>query len=655
MGKFYAIIKSRKEKKKEITIMKKLDYSVYFDKSYGCWLGKSIGGACGALSENNKKILHYTLDNVFPDVIPPNDDLDLQVLWLVDLLEKKGTNLTSKDFALSFAEHNLCLANEYATAIRNIECGVYPPVSGVFANDFFKNSMGCPIRSEIWAAVAPGTPTLAKKYVLMDGSVDHDIASIHSELFNAAMECAAFFENDILKLIEEGLSQIPEKCVIRDAVNFVLASYQKGESWETARNSFVTYFGSQDASYSVTNCGLTLLSLLYGEKDYTKTLLYSVNGGYDTDCTAATALSILGIITGAKNTPKFWLDKIGDELVVGTVDIDCPYKTIKSFAEASVKAGLSFFYEGLLDVEIVNIPDGITGSLPKSKYCDIEFSIDYMGAPAIGTDEEKTLALTIKNVSDKKIEDTLTLTLPEALICDFSAEKIALLPNEAIERKITVKSSGVPFSIGNIMVASFGGEDFDFGLIGAMRMTMIGPFWDDYDTTLYDSDPYGETTQRFPDGGGDLNAMFGGFVNYNREYIDESFKNLDDIIAGKTDLPVCDVNIHSDIFDIENYVTYQGPACVYLVYDFEAFEEAKGVHHFGAICPFKAWENGKLIADCEKYLAWNPYNINPVMDIKKGKNRMVFKVTRNDIFRFSWIMRNELNRAKYYHQMKNMR
>ena len=84
--------------------MKKLDYSVYFDKSYGCWLGKSIGGACGALSENNKKILHYTLDNVFPEVIPPNDDLDLQVLWLVDLLEKKGTNLSAKDFALSFAE-----------------------------------------------------------------------------------------------------------------------------------------------------------------------------------------------------------------------------------------------------------------------------------------------------------------------------------------------------------------------------------------------------------------------------------------------------------------------------------------------------------------------------------------------------------------------
>lgn len=635
--------------------MKQLDFNVYFDKSYGCWLGKSIGGACGALSENNKKILHYTLDNVFPEVIPPNDDLDLQVLWLVDLLEKKGTNLSAKDFAVSFAEHNLCLANEYAVSIKNIECGVYPPVSGVFANDYFKNSMGCPIRSEIWATVCPGTPEVAKRYALMDGSIDHDINSIHSEIFNAAMECAAFFESDIMAIIEEGLLHIPEKCIIRDAVNFVTASYAAGQTWETARNSFVTNFGSQDASYSVTNCGLTLLSLLYGEKDYTKTLLYSVNGGYDTDCTAATALSILGIITGAKNTPKFWLDKIGTELVVGTVDIECPYKTIESFAAASVKAGLSFYEEGLLDVEIVNIPEGVAGSLPKSTYPDIEFSVQYDGDPTIGTGETKSVRITITNASDKEISDTLSISLPDTLKCDFSDVKITLAPGESVTKCIEFSCTEAPLSPDNISVISFSGESYDFGIIGAMRMTMIGPFWDEYDTALYDSDPYGERTQRFPDGGGDLNAMFGGFVNYNSEYIDESFENLGDILAGNTDIPTKELNIHSDIFDIQKNITYNGPACVYLVYDFYALEDAKGLHHFGAVCPFKAWENGKLIANQEKHLAWNPYNINPIMDIKKGKNRMVFKVTRNDIFKFSWTMRNELDRAKYFYKVKNVK
>ena len=137
--------------------MKQIDFSTYYDKVLGGWLGKCIGGACGALSENNKDILHYTIDNVFPKVIPPNDDLDLQVLWLQEGLEKYGVGIGRKELGQLFAKYNICLANEYAVAIRNITLGILPPTSGLFDNSYFLNSMGCPIRSEIWALVAPGS------------------------------------------------------------------------------------------------------------------------------------------------------------------------------------------------------------------------------------------------------------------------------------------------------------------------------------------------------------------------------------------------------------------------------------------------------------------------------------------------------------------
>lgn len=135
--------------------MKQIDFSTYYDKVLGGWLGKCIGGACGALSENNKDILHYTIDNVFPKIIPPNDDLDLQVLWLQEGLEKYGVGIGRKELGQLFAKYNICLANEYAVAIRNITLGILPPASGLFDNSYFLNSMGCPIRSEIWALVAP--------------------------------------------------------------------------------------------------------------------------------------------------------------------------------------------------------------------------------------------------------------------------------------------------------------------------------------------------------------------------------------------------------------------------------------------------------------------------------------------------------------------
>jgi len=631
--------------------VRKISYKTYLDKAFGCWLGKSIGGACGALSENNKALLHYTLDNVFPEVIPPNDDLDLQVLWLVDLLEKKGTALTSSDFAKSFARHNICLANEYSVAIRNIECGIMPPASGIFTNDYFKCSMGCPIRSEIWAVVAPGSPDTAKSYAMADGSVDHDLPSVYSEVFNSVMESEAFFESDLKKLIGKGLEYIPEDSIIHDIALYVLDLYESGTPWENARNRFVAKYGSQDASYAPTNCGLTLLALLYGEKDYTKTLLYSVNGGYDTDCTAATALSLLGIITGAKKTPKFWLDKIGTELVVGTVDIDCPYKTIESFAEASVKAGLSFFEEGLLDIEITDIPQGIEGSLPPSEYPDISIIADYEGAPSIGIGESRAVTITVTNNGEEEVEGVLKITPAKALKFHGSPIDLVLMPGMSFSTTavFTVKGDVLPMT--NICKATFGKAACEFGLLGAMTMKLVGPFFDNYDTTLYDSDPYGEKMQKTPEGHTDIAAMFSGFVNVNREYIDESFENLDEILADETLTQT--VNIHGDIFDLQEKVTYKGPACIYLVYDFVAEDDVAGCHHFGCTAPFKVWENGNLILESQLHRSWTPYNNNPGVTIKKGKNRMIFKITRTDEFKFSWSIRNSHDKARLYHKTES--
>ena len=59
------------------------------------------------------------------------------------------------------------------------------------------------------------------------------------------------------------------------------------------------------------NLGFTVLGLLYGGGDFGKTLCYAVNCGDDTDCTAATAGSILGIMYGAKNIPEQWIAPIG--------------------------------------------------------------------------------------------------------------------------------------------------------------------------------------------------------------------------------------------------------------------------------------------------------------------------------------------------------
>lgn len=80
-----------------------LDYTRYLDKVYGCWLGKCIVGTVGAPYEGMKQLLHLEFDEKMIAAMLPNDDLDLQVLWL-SVLEEKGIYTTGEDLAAAFSE-----------------------------------------------------------------------------------------------------------------------------------------------------------------------------------------------------------------------------------------------------------------------------------------------------------------------------------------------------------------------------------------------------------------------------------------------------------------------------------------------------------------------------------------------------------------------
>ena len=95
-----------------------LSYREYFDKVYGCWLGKCISGNIGAPYEGMKQYLSLSYSPKYLDEILPNDDLDLQVLWL-EVLRKKGEKFTSDDLADIFASNCEYAPGEYAFFKKN--------------------------------------------------------------------------------------------------------------------------------------------------------------------------------------------------------------------------------------------------------------------------------------------------------------------------------------------------------------------------------------------------------------------------------------------------------------------------------------------------------------------------------------------------------
>ena len=175
----------------------KLDKETYRDKVYACWVGKNIGGTMGTPFEGLRQVNDIKGYTTAPGVVLPNDDLDLQLVWLY-ALEQCGpaainANLLGEHWISYITPH----WNEYGLGKCNLKRGIPAPMSGDYDNDWC-NSNGAWIRSEVWATVSPAMPHVAAKYAMEDAMVDHGAGEgTFAAAFVAALQSAAFVVSDL--------------------------------------------------------------------------------------------------------------------------------------------------------------------------------------------------------------------------------------------------------------------------------------------------------------------------------------------------------------------------------------------------------------------------------------------------------------------------
>ena len=141
----------------------------------GCWLGKNIGGTLGTPFEGKREMqnVEFYVQQNLKGRPEPNDDLDLQLVWLA-MAEYYGLeNLTPRLFGEYWIDCITGPWNEYSVCRWNCMNGIYPPLSGALNNDVWKWSNGAWIRSEIWACLFPGNPDRAIEFAYLDSSCDH--------------------------------------------------------------------------------------------------------------------------------------------------------------------------------------------------------------------------------------------------------------------------------------------------------------------------------------------------------------------------------------------------------------------------------------------------------------------------------------------------
>jgi len=432
----------------------------FYNKVLGCWMGKNAGGTIGAPMEWLRQVNNvsfYTHDlNGEP---LPNDDLDIQLLWLV-ALEEKGIDINGRTLGEYWQTYITPFWAEYGAAKINMRSGLMPPLSGM-ANNVFKHSCGAYIRSEIWACIAPGAPDIAVKYAYEDAIIDHgDGEGVYAEMFAAALESAAFVEKDIDKLIDIALSYIPADCDCAKAVRLACELHRRGTPLLEARDEIIRqfkggfYFGvsPEDVEKGLdggrfgwevpSNLALVIIGLKYGEGDFGKSLCMTVNCGEDTDCTAATVGAILGIINGFDYIPKKWIEPIGTSIKTACLNIGdlgnfgalIP-KDVFNLSERTVNIAKQVTARNDCPVKISSGETDLSGLTKESlyrgknanyilshfggpvyKFDFFNIYIDYKGNPYIKENETKKIAVTIENTYRIPERVNLRWHLPE----DFS-------------------------------------------------------------------------------------------------------------------------------------------------------------------------------------------------------------------------------------------
>ena len=650
--------------------MRTLTYETYLDKVWGCFLGKCIGGTAGGPAEGRKELLDYPLHEPLLHQVLPNDDLDLQILWL-EVLEEKGVHITARDLADAFYHKVPYGPGEYGYFKKNYGRGIYPPLSGTYNNRYYENGMGCPIRSEIWACLFPGDVDAAKPYIEMDGSMDHRRDSIDAEIFLAAMESEAFFTDDLTALIRHGLSKIPSGTKLDRALRMAYECWRAGYDWKKTRGMILKNFGHADCTNLYQNMAFILLTLLYGGYDFREIVRLGLACGYDTDCICATAASIAGTIFGGKKiTGEMGLEDTGLKIEVLTKRRD---GSIYDLAKDVCAAGLTMLRVKKADTKITDAPP-VKGLPTADNTPALTFSVSYDGAPVVKAGEESHVTLTVKNNTGTPMNAELTVELTRGYLAKEGLYVTPHCISVRIDRELSI-----PLTIGllpgqrvlcqkNIFAVRacgiFGVIEDTFGIVGAEVWAHYGPYLANI-RDLTDVPPeagYGAYLKPEPgENGSDLVREYhlSHIADINTPFVDETepFTKIPD--DGTAWCVPTMVQPDEDLFDTAAIQPFEGPHIGYMRRVVTCPEDRNVELVVGRTAPCKVWLNGKLVIDSTKGFPalqagawWTCENLRAGVHFEKGENVLILKYAQTtDSAKFSIMYRIPGGRMQQYEDM----
>lgn len=613
-----------------------ITFADYQNRVKGGWYGKCLGGTIGCF-EGTKNITDLDIMDLLPDQMVPNDDLDLQLIWM-DVLLEKGVRFTSDQLMKAWLEEYDYNFGEYSVARRNYRRGLKPPVSGKYANLFFRNSMGCPIRSEIWGMIAPGNPDLAAQFACRDGILDHDGESVWAEQCLAAMDAAAFFVSDMEELLSIGLRYVPAHGMVYRCMETAWQGFRAGEPWRKTWKVLRDRYGHPDCTYAPQNMGILVLALLHGGCDFDRTLTITANAGWDVDCTCSTAAALLGILKGYDGFDPKWHQFVGEDIVT-LARPRHEIATVSQLTEYTCQAGVTCLREGMSpEISVQSLPENFSYLKTADYTGEISLAVDYCGDPVIGAEEAKEIRILVQNPSPYSHSVRLRFTrIPEKLKLNKLEETVYLSGNASVSVPFCVQvdpnAEWLPDR--NIFLVEAESEgikkaSYEFGLCGAPTVLVSDLYYDTYMDWLSVSDmpekrllkSKGNTViiPEAPEEWGNHRA------DLHKPYMEEDFRDpsrVRQLFENARKL-----SVQEDVYSIRDAYGFAGSACVYYYQEVYSPEERDADIFTGSSDPFQLWLNGEMVQQQEECRFWYPYQHVTRVRLHKGRNWICIKSVR---------------------------
>ena len=164
------------------------------------------------------------------------------------------------------------------------------------------------IENETLGMNAPGMVNVATSLIDKFASNVGYFDSIVWAKFYGAMYSLAYFETDVVELMEKAKEVLPNLSYPKkmydyafEAYNKYPNDYQKAAIELTEKRRMLYRIDNIQTDPNV-NGGFAILSWLYGKNSYLETCKYASMIGYDGDCTAAITQGIMGILKGFKES-----------------------------------------------------------------------------------------------------------------------------------------------------------------------------------------------------------------------------------------------------------------------------------------------------------------------------------------------------------------